>query len=114
MKRKKRDVQYLAQKQKHYYPLKCNVSGEAVGKSSLVPVPYDWILKDPSSVVVYGLPDGVTLRKPSEYDTKTLMKILEQSNRIRFIVKRSDFWLIFFFYNTLERMQMRVFFCTKD
>ncbi|KAL0192573.1 hypothetical protein M9458_010869, partial [Cirrhinus mrigala] len=52
---------------------------------SLVPVPYDWILKDPSSVVVYGLPDGVTLRKPSEYDTKTLMKILEQSNRIRFI-----------------------------
>lgn len=66
------------------------VSGEAVGKSSLVPVPYDWILKDPSSVVVYGLPDGVTLRKPSEYDTKTLMKILEQSNRIRFIVKRSS------------------------
>uniref|UniRef100_A0A8C1XC00 GTF2I repeat domain containing 1 n=1 Tax=Cyprinus carpio TaxID=7962 RepID=A0A8C1XC00_CYPCA len=62
---------------------------EAVGKSSLVPVPYDWILKDPSSVVVYGLPDGVTLRKPSEYDTKTLMKILEQSNRIRFIVKRT-------------------------
>ncbi|XP_042580854.1 general transcription factor II-I repeat domain-containing protein 1-like isoform X5 [Cyprinus carpio] len=60
---------------------------EAVGKSSLVPVPYDWILKDPSSVVVYGLPDGVILRKPSEYDTKTLMKILEQSNRIRFIVK---------------------------
>lgn len=69
----------------------CCVLGEAVGKSSLVPVPYDWILKDPSSVVVYGLPDGVTLRKPSEYDTKTLMKILEQSNRIRFIVKRSVF-----------------------
>lgn len=71
------------------------VSGEAVGKSSLVPVPYDWILKDPSSVVVYGLPDGVTLRKPSEYDTKTLMKILEQSNRIRFIVKRSSSTLFF-------------------
>ncbi|XP_051973495.1 general transcription factor II-I repeat domain-containing protein 1-like isoform X5 [Xyrauchen texanus] len=63
---------------------------EAVGKSSLVPMPYDWILKDPSSVVAYGLPDGVTLRKPSEYDTKTLMKILEQSNRIRFIVKRTQ------------------------
>ncbi|TRY83599.1 hypothetical protein DNTS_021446 [Danionella cerebrum] len=61
---------------------------EAVGKNSLVPVPYEGILKDPSSVVVYGLPDGVTLRKPLEYDTKTLMKILEQSNRIRFIVKR--------------------------
>ncbi|XP_056602518.1 general transcription factor II-I repeat domain-containing protein 1 isoform X2 [Triplophysa dalaica] len=62
---------------------------EAVGKSSLVPVPYERVLKDPSSLVVYGLPDGVTLRKPSEYDTKTLMKILEQSNRIRFIVKRT-------------------------
>ncbi|KAL4660576.1 general transcription factor II-I repeat domain-containing protein 1 isoform X1 [Arapaima gigas] len=61
---------------------------EAVGKSSLVPVPYDWILKEPSSVLVYGLPDGVSLRKPSEYDMKTLMKILEQSNRIRFTVKR--------------------------
>ncbi|XP_031427386.1 general transcription factor II-I repeat domain-containing protein 1 isoform X2 [Clupea harengus] len=60
---------------------------EAVGKSSLVPVPYDLILKDPSSVVVHGLPDGITLRKPAEYDTKTLMKILEQSNRIRFTLK---------------------------
>lgn len=62
--------------------------GEAVGKSSLVPVPYDLITKDPCSVVVHGLPDGITLRKPAEYDTKTLMKILEQSNRIRFTVKR--------------------------
>ncbi|XP_036380516.1 general transcription factor II-I repeat domain-containing protein 1 isoform X2 [Megalops cyprinoides] len=61
---------------------------EAIGKSSLVPVPYEWILKDPSSVAVHGLPDGITLRKPADYDTKTLMKILEQSNRIRFTVKR--------------------------
>uniref|UniRef100_A0A3B3Q1G2 GTF2I repeat domain containing 1 n=3 Tax=Paramormyrops kingsleyae TaxID=1676925 RepID=A0A3B3Q1G2_9TELE len=62
---------------------------EAAGKSSLVPVPYEWILKDPSSVSVHGLPDGISLRKPTEYDTKTLMKILEQSNRIRFTVKRT-------------------------
>ncbi|KAJ7996835.1 hypothetical protein DPEC_G00222640 [Dallia pectoralis] len=60
---------------------------EAVGKSSLVPVPYEWIQKDPSSVVAHGLPDGITLRKPAEYDTSTLMKILEQSNRIHFTVK---------------------------
>ncbi|KAL0994593.1 hypothetical protein UPYG_G00124560 [Umbra pygmaea] len=60
---------------------------EAVGKSSLVPVPYEWILKDPSCVVAHGLPDGVALRKPAEYDTNTLMKILEQSNRIHFTVK---------------------------
>nr|XP_046267746.1 general transcription factor II-I repeat domain-containing protein 1 isoform X2 [Scatophagus argus] len=61
---------------------------EAVGKSSLVPVPYEWIQKDPSCVVAHGLPEGVTLKKPTEYDTKTLMKILEQSHRIQFTVKR--------------------------
>lgn len=61
---------------------------EALGKSSLVPVPYDWIQKDPSCVLVHGLPERVTLKKPTEYDTKTLMKILEQSHCIQFTVKR--------------------------
>ncbi|KAM8835344.1 general transcription factor II-I repeat domain-containing protein 1 isoform 1-T1 [Synchiropus picturatus] len=61
---------------------------EAVGKSSLVPVPYDWIQKEPGCLVAHGLPEGVVLKKPSEYDTKTLMKILEQSHRIQFSVKR--------------------------
>lgn len=59
-----------------------------MGKSSLVPVPYEWIQKEPGCVVAHGLPDGVGLKKPSEYDTKTLMKILEQSHRIQFTVKR--------------------------
>ncbi|XP_056449621.1 general transcription factor II-I repeat domain-containing protein 1 [Gadus chalcogrammus] len=61
---------------------------EAVGQSSLVPVPYEWIQKEPGCVVAHGLPEGVCLKKPSEYDTKTLMKILEQSHRIHFSVKR--------------------------
>ena len=61
-----------------------------MGKSSLVPVPYEWIQKDPSCVVAHGLPEGVTLKKPSEYDTKTLMKILEQSHRIQLTVKWWD------------------------
>ncbi|XP_061754855.1 general transcription factor II-I repeat domain-containing protein 1 isoform X3 [Nerophis ophidion] len=61
---------------------------EAVGKTSLIPVPYEWIQKDPSCLVVNGLPEGISLKKPSEYDTKTLMKILEQSHRIHFTVKR--------------------------
>ncbi|XP_037544144.1 general transcription factor II-I repeat domain-containing protein 1 [Nematolebias whitei] len=61
---------------------------EAVGKSSLLPVPYEWIQKDPGCVVAHGLPEGVALKKPSEYDTKTLMKILEQSHRIHFTVKK--------------------------
>ncbi|XP_061596271.1 general transcription factor II-I repeat domain-containing protein 1 isoform X1 [Cololabis saira] len=61
---------------------------EALGKSSLVSMPYEWIQKDPGCVVAHGLPEGVTLKKPSEYDSKTLMKILEQSHRIHFTVKR--------------------------
>ncbi|PWA24411.1 hypothetical protein CCH79_00011937, partial [Gambusia affinis] len=61
---------------------------EALGKSSLVPVPYEWIQKDPGCVVAHGLPEGVILKKPSEYDTKTLMKILEHSHRIHFTAKR--------------------------
>lgn len=61
---------------------------EAVGKSTLVPVPYERIQKDPACVVAHGLPDGVGLKKPCDYDTKTLMKILEQSHRIQFSVKR--------------------------
>uniref|UniRef100_A0A8C4SVR2 Uncharacterized protein n=1 Tax=Erpetoichthys calabaricus TaxID=27687 RepID=A0A8C4SVR2_ERPCA len=32
--------------------------GEAVGKTGLVPVPYEQILKDPSSLSVHGLPEG--------------------------------------------------------
>uniref|UniRef100_H3CGH0 GTF2I repeat domain containing 1 n=1 Tax=Tetraodon nigroviridis TaxID=99883 RepID=H3CGH0_TETNG len=61
---------------------------EALGKSSLLPVPYDAILKEPGCVVAHGLPDGVGLKKPCEYDTRTLMKILEQSHRIQFSVTR--------------------------
>lgn len=64
------------------------LAGEALGKSSLVPVPYEWIQKDPNCVVAHGLPEGVILKKPSEYDTKTLMKILEHSHRIHFTAKR--------------------------
>ncbi|XP_061606674.1 general transcription factor II-I repeat domain-containing protein 1 [Phyllopteryx taeniolatus] len=61
---------------------------EAAGKSTLVPVPYEWIQKDPTCLVAHGLPEGVSLRKPSEYDSKTLIKILEQSHRIHFTVTR--------------------------
>ncbi|XP_077402250.1 general transcription factor II-I repeat domain-containing protein 1 isoform X2 [Vanacampus margaritifer] len=61
---------------------------EAAGKSTLVPVPYEWLQKEPTCLVAHGLPEGVSLRKPSEYDSKTLIKILEQSHRIHFTVTR--------------------------
>ncbi|KAK7925254.1 hypothetical protein WMY93_007564 [Mugilogobius chulae] len=61
---------------------------DALGKSSLVSVPYDWIQKNPGCVVASGLPEGVTLKRPSEYDSKTLMRILELSHCLHFSVKR--------------------------
>lgn len=61
---------------------------EAVGKNSLVPVPYEWIQKNPGCVVASGLPEGVALKRPSDYDTKTLMRILELSHCLHFSVKR--------------------------
>ncbi|KAM9781044.1 general transcription factor II-I repeat domain-containing protein 1 isoform 2-T2 [Syngnathus typhle] len=62
---------------------------EAAGKSTLVPVPYERLQKEPAAcLAAHGLPEGVSLRKPSEYDSKTLVKILEQSHRIRFTVTR--------------------------
>lgn len=62
---------------------------EALGMSNVVPVPYDKIMKDPSSVVVLGLPDGIPFQKPSEYNLKNLMLILEHSHHIRFKLHRS-------------------------
>uniref|UniRef100_A0A8C5WH54 GTF2I repeat domain containing 1 n=1 Tax=Leptobrachium leishanense TaxID=445787 RepID=A0A8C5WH54_9ANUR len=61
---------------------------EALGKSNIVPVPYDKILKDPGSLTVHGFPDGISFRKPTEYDLKSLMLILEHSHHLRFKVKR--------------------------
>ncbi|XP_048374809.1 general transcription factor II-I repeat domain-containing protein 1 isoform X6 [Sphaerodactylus townsendi] len=61
---------------------------EALGKSSVVPLPYEKFLKEPGSLVVAGLPDGLTFRKPTEYDAKSLMAILEHSHSMRFRLKR--------------------------
>ncbi|XP_029468008.1 general transcription factor II-I repeat domain-containing protein 1 isoform X2 [Rhinatrema bivittatum] len=61
---------------------------EALGKTNVVPVPYEKILKDPSCLAVHGLPEGLSFRKPSDYDVKSLMAILEQSHRIRLKPRR--------------------------
>ncbi|XP_051491711.1 general transcription factor II-I repeat domain-containing protein 1 isoform X4 [Apus apus] len=61
---------------------------EAVGKSSVVPLPYERFLKEPGSLAVAGLPEGISFKKPMEYDVKSLMAILEHSHSIRFRLKR--------------------------
>ncbi|XP_078081237.1 general transcription factor II-I-like isoform X12 [Mustelus asterias] len=64
--------------------------GKALGNSTPNPVPYEKILKDPAAVAIHGLPDGVCFKRPSDYDSAALKKILEQKEKakIMFIVKR--------------------------
>uniref|UniRef100_A0A7M4EIV1 GTF2I repeat domain containing 1 n=1 Tax=Crocodylus porosus TaxID=8502 RepID=A0A7M4EIV1_CROPO len=61
---------------------------EAIGKSSVVPLPYEKFLKEPGLLLVAGLPEGISFKKPTEYDVKSLMAILEHSHSIRFRLKR--------------------------
>ncbi|XP_067866249.1 general transcription factor II-I-like isoform X2 [Heterodontus francisci] len=62
--------------------------GKALGKLTPNPVPYEKILQDPAAVAIQGLPDGVCFKHPSNYDTTTLKKILEQKAQIIFVIKR--------------------------
>ncbi|XP_063153592.1 general transcription factor II-I isoform X8 [Candoia aspera] len=61
---------------------------KALGKSTVVPVPYDKIQRDPSAVVVHGLPEGLAFKHPSSYDVTTLKWILENKSGISFVIKR--------------------------
>ncbi|XP_063153610.1 general transcription factor II-I isoform X10 [Candoia aspera] len=66
----------------------CICYGKALGKSTVVPVPYDKIQRDPSAVVVHGLPEGLAFKHPSSYDVTTLKWILENKSGISFVIKR--------------------------
>ncbi|XP_051665510.1 general transcription factor II-I isoform X26 [Manacus candei] len=62
--------------------------GEALGKSTMVPVPYEKIQRDQSAVIVQGLPKGLAFKNPANYDVSTLKWILENKSGISFIIKR--------------------------
>ncbi|KAM6242621.1 general transcription factor II-I [Porphyrio hochstetteri] len=66
----------------------CFCYGKALGKSTLVPVPYEKIQRDQSAVVVQGLPEGLAFKHPANYDVSTLKWILENKSGISFIIKR--------------------------
>ncbi|KAM5262120.1 general transcription factor II-I isoform 10-T10 [Hipposideros larvatus] len=66
----------------------CFCYGKALGKSTVVPVPYEKILRDQSAVVVQGLPEGVAFKHPENYDLATLKWILENKAGISFVIKR--------------------------
>ncbi|KAM9370673.1 general transcription factor II-I [Phaethornis superciliosus] len=66
----------------------CYCYGKALGKSTVVPVPYEEIQRDQSAVVVQGLPKGLEFKHPENYNTSTLKWILENKSGISFIIKR--------------------------
>ncbi|NP_001001512.2 general transcription factor II-I isoform 1 [Rattus norvegicus] len=66
----------------------CFCYGKALGKSTVVPVPYEKMLRDQSAVAVQGLPEGVAFKHPEHYDLATLKWILENKAGISFIIKR--------------------------
>ncbi|XP_059010636.1 general transcription factor II-I isoform X8 [Mustela lutreola] len=66
----------------------CFCYGKALGKSTVVPVPYEKMLRDQSAVLVQGLPEGVAFKHPENYDLATLKWILENKAGISFIIKR--------------------------
>ncbi|XP_028942132.1 general transcription factor II-I, partial [Antrostomus carolinensis] len=66
----------------------CFCYGKALGKSTVVPVPYEKIQRDQSAVVVQGLPKGLAFKHPSNYNVSTLKWILENKSGISFIIKR--------------------------
>uniref|UniRef100_A0A669P893 General transcription factor IIi n=1 Tax=Phasianus colchicus TaxID=9054 RepID=A0A669P893_PHACC len=74
----------------------CFCYGKALGKSTVVPVPYEKIQRDQSAVVVQGLPEGLAFMHPENYDVSTLKWILENKSGISFIIKRNfpeiGFW----------------------
>lgn len=62
--------------------------GKALGNSTVVPVPYEEIQRNQSSVIVQGLPDGLPFKHPSNYDVSTLKWILENKSKISFSIHR--------------------------
>ncbi|XP_027605727.2 general transcription factor II-I isoform X2 [Pipra filicauda] len=79
------DVETLRKSVEDFF---CFCYGEALGTSTMVPVPYEKIQRDQSAVIVQGLPKGLAFKNPANYDVSTLKWILENKSGISFIIKR--------------------------
>ncbi|KAM4886839.1 general transcription factor II-I [Sylvia borin] len=66
----------------------CVCYGKALGKSVMVPVPYEEIQRNQSVVTVQGLPEGLIFKHPSNYDVSALKRILENKSEISFSINR--------------------------
>ncbi|RMC10875.1 hypothetical protein DUI87_12588 [Hirundo rustica rustica] len=59
---------------------------KALGKSTMVPVPYEEIQRNQSVVIVQGLREGLAFEHPSNYNVSTLKWILENKSQISFSI----------------------------
>ncbi|NP_001085354.1 general transcription factor IIi S homeolog [Xenopus laevis] len=66
----------------------CICYGKALGKSTPVPVPYEKMVRDPTAVLVSGLPKNVSVTDPSNYDLQTVTQILHNKSQVSFTIKR--------------------------
>ncbi|XP_042647272.1 general transcription factor II-I isoform X4 [Tyto alba] len=82
------DIMELEALRKSVEDFFCFCYGKALGKSTVVPVPYEKIQRDQSAMVVQGLPEGLAFKHPENYDVSTLKWILENKSGISFIIKR--------------------------
>ncbi|XP_073430841.1 general transcription factor II-I isoform X3 [Dendrobates tinctorius] len=74
--------------QKCVEDLFCLCYGKALGKTTPVSIPYEKMARDPTAVVVCGLPNDVVIKNPSTYDLHTINQILENKSSIYFTIKR--------------------------
>ncbi|PIO32127.1 hypothetical protein AB205_0000760 [Aquarana catesbeiana] len=68
---------------------------EALGKTEVMPVPYQKFEANPTDMYVEGLPENIPFRSPSWYGIPRLEKIIQAANRIKFIIKK--YVLLFLF-----------------
>ncbi|XP_020020164.2 general transcription factor II-I repeat domain-containing protein 2B-like isoform X1 [Castor canadensis] len=66
----------------------CFCYGKALGRTEMVPIPYEKMLRDQAAVGVRGLPEGMTFQHPENYDLATLTWILENKEGISFVINR--------------------------
>nr|XP_054511821.1 general transcription factor II-I repeat domain-containing protein 1 isoform X1 [Pan troglodytes] len=64
------------------------LTAKAIGISEPIEVPYSKFLMHPEELFVVGLPEGISLHRPSCFGIAKLWKILEASNSIQFVIKR--------------------------
>ncbi|XP_038669688.1 general transcription factor II-I-like isoform X3 [Scyliorhinus canicula] len=63
---------------------------EAMGQTQAMIVPYRKFESHPKELYVEGLPDNIPFRSPSWYGIPRLEKILQSSDRVKFVIKRSE------------------------